>query len=383
MGRVTNLFFFHGYLIVLFFSYTSNSYSCDGFLNCWLDGLIITIPDTCFNEEIVNCCSKDMTCLHTTFSNIDSQFQDPTSVEFQLRGMKTTCKGRWKCGLFSGRVTANIKNIDLQSRIDVIEADILPSKISSNNCHTSNLDIDLDFSGSIAADILDAFSKNIDAYLQKELSSKLCDKLGDELANNGTSFLTNQLDPALERLMQSSPSAVRQRGDCLDWDETILGTWNRLAPSWLPTGSLKAFLAYATNNTGVYTINLNDHTFSWPITSPTIVSTTTTTKAIASLLQDDIKDIVELATVNITIHDMRVSGLLDMYDMSPLSPVSQSNVSLSTSLKAHQLGVSVTLSVVVVPAQTLVAGSVLVEKSNVEVQMENVSIGVEIVAAAI
>eukprot|EP01041_Mallomonas_annulata_P014547 gene14547-30961_t len=335
---------------------------------------MITIPDKCFTEDlIVHCCSKNIICSHTTFSDIDSQFDFPTSLEFQLRGIKTTCKGHWKCGLFSGRVTAKIQNMNLESRIDLVKEAILPTKIISSDCKAFDLRIDVDFSGSIAADIMDMFSKSIDSHLQKELPNKFCEKFGDELANNFTMFVTNQLDPVLERLIQSPPSPSPHRSDCLDWDDTMLRKWNKLAPSWLPTGSLKAFLAHTTNNTGVYTMNLNDHTFSWPISTPA-----------TSLLQGNSGgDIVELATINITIHDLRVSGLLGVLVMSPLSPVSQSNLSLSTSLKAHQLGVSVTLSVVVVPAQTRVAGSVLVERSNVEVQMENVSIGVEIVAAAI
>lgn len=392
-------------LIVIFLNIYS-VISCNNALDCWLDSLVIGIPDQCSQVLLTECCSQHLTCSHSTISKIKSKYMNPLAIMTDIDGLRVECQGNWKCGWTSGKLSAIIKNTNIATTMTVGKSDLLPTSVGSSSCSVTRMDVDINFSGSVASHVLELFSSILDSYVQDKGKKELCKKFGDELAKNGTDVIVQMLDPAALALISSAPDPVPHMEGYISWNNSLLGPLFRMGNRWIPSDTVALLVDAVTNNTGSLSLDLQNETFNIPITRTLplgLRSTSTSEGAIPRpalktddshrlsldrplrpVRADDRPDYERrlVGNLSITIRSVSVSGLRSLYGVQWLRPSLSSNISVVTALRARRLRVSIDVSILVIPARDAVMGPRLRERFTLSVLLANASFGMDVVAAA-
>lgn len=242
--------------------------------------------------------------------------------------------GDYSYSVFRGVMTALVSNSNITVDLTLQKDGDFPSSMAFSTCGTSLL-VDMSFTGNVGASVLNALSAAVEAAIKKVVDVIVCDKVASMVAVNGTAALVQVIDPALQRIIASQPSAVPSLPfAALDWHESVLG----LMYKWLGSG-------LANKMRGCVLERFPELSAPW---INEIVDVISDGSGVISVVLDAV---LPVRNGTFTVNSASVVGLDSFGAIELFKPSDTSNVSLVTSLSLERLELVLNTTVASAPSQ--------------------------------
>lgn len=172
---------------------------CHGFLQCWLDSLVIHIPDqhitfpTPLGDLTIDI--LQFTCVHIHIDDFNTVLVEPTLIDYSTTGIGVVCTGNlgYHIGIIKGQtqLTATIDKSSLEAEVDVIPSNDKPAmvrELSVTRC-TMKLNLVTEFSGGVIGWVLDLFKTFLDPFLDGQIKKAVCGGLTQLIDVNMTNAI--------------------------------------------------------------------------------------------------------------------------------------------------------------------------------------------------
>jgi len=177
---------------------------CADPLHCYLETVVIPIPDICEDLNGKELCITEFLCQGIFLDSLPSAYVSPTTLDVGVTGLGTFCSGNYKYGrLIEGTATALVNQTDFALSLFVGKEGEIPVSAAVPFCEVSSMVVDVSFSGGLLDDLAGA----LDAIIEKAFQTLLCSNIPTIVATNVTQFIQTQLDPALLTILNSTASA--------------------------------------------------------------------------------------------------------------------------------------------------------------------------------
>ncbi len=306
-------------------------------ITCYLESLIIYIPDTCFtlnNEEL---CLTNGYCDEFTLQSFPSNYVPSTSINITVTNFGLNVYFDYTYGILDGSIDGVVSDAIIGIILDIPknESNSLPAGAEFTSCNITSIHVDLTFDSIIVNTFLEPF---IAALIEKEIKELFCSSIANIVATNLTSLIVDDIDPYLVSIIKSEPSTIPSQyiesNDYINWHESLLNTIFLLPEKFkssvifdclttkypvisdiviLPL--IDTLVDTATNGTGIVTINFMDK----PVTLPSGL------------------------VVNLTISSITLKGLDSFTEFTLLAPDSSSNLTLSASISLDYLDITIAI----------------------------------------
>eukprot|EP01127_Copromyxa_protea_P017743 TRINITY_DN5453_c0_g1_i1.p1 TRINITY_DN5453_c0_g1~~TRINITY_DN5453_c0_g1_i1.p1 ORF type:complete len:1061 (+),score=251.87 TRINITY_DN5453_c0_g1_i1:40-3222(+) len=189
---------FHLVLALLFFTAVSSERiseeKCG--LNCWLESLVVQIPDMKINKNGAEIDITNFTCFKFFIGAISSSLPTPTSIQGDIQNVHVDCTGNWALSWSivsgSGGIVANATMNDLGIVLDLVKSEnglVNHSQVTSCN---SKLSLDATFEGSGAVEkVAEWLFPYVKSYLISEIESLVCEEIKNVAGTNLTALLND------------------------------------------------------------------------------------------------------------------------------------------------------------------------------------------------
>jgi len=177
--------------------------TCD--LQCWLNSLVIHIPDQSFEAAGFNVTLSNIYCMNITLDGMDSYLVPPVGIDFYAYGLGLNCTMDWSYyevvipsikghGTATAVVSDSSLNVTMQL---LVGSDGLAYAANLTSCD-AHIHVDsVTITGSILADLLSIIINAISSLLESELETVICDELTTLVNTNLTAVLV-QIDQAIK-----------------------------------------------------------------------------------------------------------------------------------------------------------------------------------------
>lgn len=308
-------------------------------LQCYLYNKVITVPDTCIDVSGSQLCTSNVQITQLTLTSVPSTYQISKPYDLLVSANNAGAKitGHYKYGKFIkgdivGSVQVSVSLDVLMHTTSSWPGYILPSFIDFASCTFTQMAINIDFGNSL----LDAFSRTIDKQIETQIKKEICETMPLQLAAKTSEAFAQTLDPSLERLISTGPSAPLKYDNSMyiNWSTSFVGKLHRLL-NWF-RGSL-LFRCIEKTHPAIVTPVLPSYIDSL------VNRITEGTGSIVVPLNVTLPFSFGIANSTLSVLSLTVSGLDTIEQLSLLEPVSTSNVSLASSFAMKSLGVSLSL----------------------------------------
>lgn len=417
---------FLSFFLVAFFGLAANANTvdrndCKDPLSCYLQSIVIQIPDICQTVEKKELCIKNFVCNGINLAAVPSDYEQPTTLQLGVEGLGTACQGDYSYGrLVSGSITASINQTNFDAGLLIGKSGELPVSTSFSSCDITSMKVHISFS----SDALDYLSPKLEDLIKKAFNVLLCTKIPEFLENNVTSALVNKVDPMLEYLISSQPSPLPiYNSHYTSWGDSLISKVKKIVERLEGVADLKDFLLCFLQQTDLKVLKQTmitevQNLFFTPL-SPDKPSATTPTAAAAPLLkkgkeQKEQKAEPEAGSFHfaispdtliwhkanfpvgynssLTLTSFKLRGLDSLNEIELLEPVPGYNTTMRSAVGFGELTVTLGLQVDIVPTESsvaknnnqedsLTARGAYTEKLQVTLAMENVSLLMDLVLA--
>lgn len=329
---------------------------CSDPLNCYLNSLVIPIPDICIPNTGV--CFYDLTCYGININTIPTDYTYPTTFLFGIDGLGTTCVGEYTYLKTKGDLSLIVYNTNIL--LDFYlgqDENSFPTYLKFNNCsiHPFGVNVSLSENSKLSSLVEDG--------LKSFIETLICTKLVDTLTANVTSFFIKTLDPTLQNIISNGspslpPASIYNNSNLyIDWSESIFSITSNIKSALL---TLPMFSKNSSNSfiSCLMEDSSEDHSFESFMNTVGMGSTKLFNQASLPFVDSLVKLLtdgtgifnIDLSSRNITLSlggsttltltEVSVQGLDSFQDISLISPSPYFNSTLQTLVKLEQLQVS-------------------------------------------
>jgi Paraquat-inducible protein A len=323
----------------------------DSLAACLVEALEFDIPDSSTVIGFDTLRLRDLKCNQGQIGGLQSSYVSPSNLKGELTDVKLHCDGRYSYGLIHGNLNAavSISALLLDALVTKNPDTLYPGTLSSSSCDIKNFKVKLTFTGGTAGEVLNVISPLIESIITDNVKSKVCIKLSDLVSVDGTSFLTDQVDPTIKRILDlglpdfQDPTGIKSSSEYVIWENSLLSSANDFVfdanagrvgncffgtkkvskPSYAKSNAfpipMDSIISHYTNGTGRFTVDLGPSAI-LPIPSKTG------------------------SNPFIRFRKMTISGLESSTILDVLHPSLVSNQSLTTSVYLGHLDLAVDFS---------------------------------------
>ena len=306
-------------------------------LQCYLYGLVFSVPDQCTEVSGTQLCTSNVVVEHLTLSDLPSSFLAAYELQVGVSGAGAQISGSYKYGFLKGSLTGSVLTSFgtdvLVETTTTYTTFPMPAALAFSDCAFSQMNVKIDFGSAI----LNAAASILEKQIAEAVEKEICTTLPTQLATNSATKFSTEIDPRLVSLISTGPGIVPDYSDAayVNWGTSILGklySWlsvfeksrvykclqekhPKFVLPLLPT-IVNDIVDHATNGTGIATFApRRNHSF---ILGNASRSTT---------------------SLSVTLLSVTLSGLDTITQLTLLEPVASSNVSLSSDFGIDSLGV--------------------------------------------
>jgi hypothetical protein len=190
-----------------------NELTCD--LNCWLQHLVINIPDQSTVQDGFNLSVSNMVCKNFSLSTIDSKFLPPTMLSVNPQGIGGFCYADWGFREVdwphisgSGEVSVEVDDSSASAIINLKQGqDGFVNKSLILEC---DLDINIayiDFGDGIIDEILSLFKSYIEEIVQTSINNQGCTGI-TQLVDTNLTLAIQDINDQIRRYLLPLPPVV-------------------------------------------------------------------------------------------------------------------------------------------------------------------------------
>jgi hypothetical protein len=190
-------------------------------LACWLSRLELALPDQSFHEGIIRLSVENMTCSSFELNNLQSSYTPTSLITVRIAEIMTQCTAEYYAVGMSGSLVATAGTRPQQdSKLQALKWTVavldsnhtnFPDTVRTADCATALAVVDLNFTGSISAKLVDRFRHSIASYVSTQLNQQVCPQLKlqiDPLLTHGLEQLKDMLEPYWKN--QTTTKALRE-----------------------------------------------------------------------------------------------------------------------------------------------------------------------------
>lgn len=306
-------------------------------ITCYLESLIIYIPDTCFtlnNEEL---CLTNGYCDEFTLQSFPSNYIPSTSINITVTNFGLNVYFDYTYGILDGSIDGVVSDAIIGIILDIPknESNYLPIGAEFTSCNVTSINVDLTFDSIIVNTFLEPF---IAALIETEIKDLFCSSIANIVATNLTSIIVDEVDPYLVSIMKSEPSTIPlqyiESRDYINWHDSLLNTIFLLPENFKSSVLFDCLTEKYPNISDVVILPLID----------TLVDTATNGTGIVTINFMD-KPVVLLSglVVNLTISSITLKGLDSFTEFTLLAPDNSNNLTLSASISLDYLDISIAI----------------------------------------
>lgn len=286
-------------------------------------------------------CLNHLICADIALLGLPSWYDAPTAYVLGLTELGASCSGDWVLGDSSGSLTALLTDFTSKFGVTFVKEDlgqgVLAEDITLKECNVTKANIALHFSGRDVGTvkILNGLADQLAELLELSIARLICGPIAADAVDALTAVLVNKINPKLVELMSFGPSVPPIIPDTVNWHETPLEVIHMLT-SLLQTNSdaihqciAAAAPALRSENSELSLHGIGEFLLLDSITIPINMNIE---------MSSDASIYFELLTL---------SGLDTMQDLLILSPVVDSNITLSSRLRIQTLNISMAMAVTI------------------------------------
>jgi Paraquat-inducible protein A len=227
-------FFWISLISLLVLSCEALSQCEDSLASCLVQALEFDIPDSSTVIGFDTLRLRDLKCNQGQIGGLQSSYLSPSNLKGELTDVKLHCDGRYSYGLIHGNLNAavSISSLLLDALVTKNPDTLYPGTLSSSSCDIKNFKVKLTFTGGTAGEVLNVISPLIESIITDNVKSKVCIKLSDLVSVDGTSFLTDQVDPTIRRILDlglpdfQDPTGIKSSSEYVIWKSSLLSSAN-------------------------------------------------------------------------------------------------------------------------------------------------------------
>jgi len=240
----------------------------DSVLGCLYEQVSLEVPDVSLAEWGLELNISSVQCETLGGLNFTSSTSND-DLHLDIRNASFGCFGQWAfradaiSGPYAGDFCATIEGFSLGFDAEMGVGEVLPSYVEMVNCRMSDVDVSIEFhDGGPLGFALNVARRYIDIGVEKLFESGAC-TIATTLVNPLLArVVQNQVDPALQAIMDNEPAAVPEADGMLNWQQV---SWYHaletavdavLSPSSTCAG-INAIVDWWTNSTGQLAVPLD------------------------------------------------------------------------------------------------------------------------------
>jgi Paraquat-inducible protein A len=206
----------------------------DSLASCLVQALEFDIPDSTTVIGFDTLRLRQLKCNQGEIGGLQSSYLSPSDLKGELTDIKLHCDGTYSYGLIHGHLNAavSISSLQLDALVTKNPDTLFPGTLSSTSCDIRSFKVKLTFTGGAAGQVLNVISPLIESIITDNVKSKVCVKLSDLISVDGTSFLTDQVDPTIRRILDLGlpdfrfPGGIRSPSEYVIWENSLLSSAN-------------------------------------------------------------------------------------------------------------------------------------------------------------
>ena len=186
---------------------------CNDPINCYLQNLVINIPDEDIPIDGSNLELRGAYCNNIGINSIPSAYVVPSSINIGIQDASTSCKANYRykylLTVFKGDVNIKITKTSASALINTTKNnDIYPKAFTVPQCSVSSINIDLTFTGGITNSLLNLLTSSLKNHIQDSVKKVICTQIVNLIITNGTYTLQTQINPYLYYIINTAPTPI-------------------------------------------------------------------------------------------------------------------------------------------------------------------------------
>ena len=153
----------------------NNNLKCSDPLACYLNSIIIDIPDIDITLLNIDLTLKELSCDHLYLDSIPSLYKAPTTINFGINEFGISCSGKYKYGFIKGttKIIIDHTSLDIDLLIQKEAITNLPVLTNFTSCAVSSMNVTVIFSGGL----LNQLDSILEQLIKDEVEQLLCVRL--------------------------------------------------------------------------------------------------------------------------------------------------------------------------------------------------------------
>ena len=204
---------------------------CDkGLLECWLESLVITIPDVSFTEYSIDGSITGLTCQNIDIVSVTSTTHENT-VTISVGGLQTSCHGNWAyqesvwphVPYGDGTVDVTVSNSGFSFTITYLSDGFMATGAQADDCNV-DINTEIHFSGGFSGWIMELFSGMISDLIHSKANELVCVEFDALIDTNLTQLLLLINTKVIEPVLSYPPAVLKIPAHGMyDWEKGALG----------------------------------------------------------------------------------------------------------------------------------------------------------------